>query len=341
MEESKLSHRFKSFAEKECKGSCELYENLSYSISEDEALLELAANARENQPVPNLFFGAVHYLLYKDSPHELKGFYSSMVVSPRQEKECFPFFKDFCQKNKAEIISVLKEKYVQTNEVRRCSYLYPAFCFIHSIARKPMALIEIGTSAGLQLFWDKYSYSYGDGDVYGDKGSDVLINSEVKGGRLPLLLDESPLVASRTGVDLHVNDLNDPEDYLWLKSLIWPNHHERRELFEKAATYVKTHKLDLVSGDGVALLKDAVKRVPHDEVVCVFHTHVANQFPNQTKEKLLEDVESIGRQRDIFHLYNNIQDTKLHLDCYVDGKESRYIVGETDGHGRWFSWQLT
>ncbi|MEW9677868.1 DUF2332 domain-containing protein [Lentibacillus sp. L22] len=336
-----ISNRFKNFAVKECQDSSELYEHLSLKISEDDEMLEVCSNAKRGQPVPNLFLGAVHYLLLKGTDHELKQFYGSIVESTKDAKDCFPYFKDFCQKNKGEIISILKSKLVQTNEVRRCSYLYPSFCFIYEKVKKPLALIEIGTSAGLQLLWDRYCYSYETDKIYGDHNSDVHIKANVKGESSPFLLPNSPPVVSRIGLDLHINDLNDPEDYLWLKSLIWPNHSERRELFEGASNYVKRNLLDMVEGDGVALLSDIVMEIPQDAVICVFHTHVANQLPQEVKFKLLEDVKLIGKQRDIFHLYNNVQDRNFHLDYYIDGNEYNSTVGETDGHGRWFSWRLS
>lgn len=96
----------------------------------------------------------------------------------------------------------------------------------------------------------------------------------------------------------------------------------------------------MIEGDGVVLLSDIVKEIPEDVAICVFHTHVANQLQQQLKLKLLEDIKIIGKQRDIFHLYNNIQDRNLHLDYYIDGYAYSSTVGETDGHGRWFTWNL-
>lgn len=341
MDKSTISERFKTFAARECKGSSNLYEQLSHQISEDDEMLALCSNAQEGQPVPNLFFGAVHYLLLKGKEHDLKQFYASIVEFPKEETQCFPYFKDFCQKNQDEIIFIMKSKLVQTNEVRRCSYLYPSFCFIYEKAKKPLALIEIGTSAGLQLLWDQYSYSYRTNEIYGNKHSDVHIIADVTGRNFPFMLPSSPPVASRKGLDLHVNDLNDPEDYLWLNSLIWPNHHERRKLFEGASKHVTKNHLDLIEGDGVALLPKIVKEIPQDVVICVFHTHVANQLPHHVKLRLLDEIKTIGEKRDIFHLYNNIQDRNLHLDYWIDGKETRCTLGQTDGHGRWFSWDLS
>ncbi|SET52949.1 hypothetical protein SAMN05421676_105200 [Salinibacillus kushneri] len=75
-------------------------------------------------------------------------------------------------------------------------------------------------------------------------------------------------------------------------------------------------------------------------LIGVFHTHVANQFSDEAKSQLLSTISRIGKERDIFHLYNNIQDTYLHLDTILSGKEYKRTIGETDGHGRWFSIDL-
>lgn len=45
--------------------------------------------------------------------------------------------------------------------------------------------------------------------------------------------------------------------------------------------------------------------------------------------------------REFFHLYNNMWDAKLHLDYFIDGIEHNEIVAETDGHARWFRWELS
>lgn len=341
MIQSVISNRFKTFADMECKGVSALYGQLARDVARDAELLDMCTNAREGQPIPNLFLGAVHYLLLQGYEHELKHFYGSMVSFPKEAKDSFPYFKDFCLRNKDSIISILKSKVVQTNEVRRCGYLYPCFCLIYEKVKKPLALIEIGTSAGLQLLWDTYSYSYGTGRTFGNQNSNVHIKATVKGNVSPFLLADSPPVIYRTGLDLHINDLGDPDDYLWLKALIWPNHLERRELFDEAAKEVTQHSPDLVEGDGVSLLPDIASRIPEEAAVCVFHTHVANQLPQEVKTTLLENIQMIGQKRDIFHLYNNMQDRNLHLDYYRDGGEYTNTVGETDGHGSWFSWNLT
>lgn len=334
---NEISRKFRRFAIDECRESSPLYEFLSLRIADDAELIELASSANKGQPVPNLFLGAVHYLLLKGKKHPLSEFYPSISNNPERGENAFPAFVDFCKNYSCEIIDLLENKIVQTNEVRRCSYLYPVFSHIYQMTNKPLALIEIGTSAGLQLFVDHYRYSYGTKEIYGNPVSDVLLSSQIKGGKSWLQHMNQPEVATRIGVDLHINDVRNAEDYLWLKALIWPEHVERRDLFERAASYVSQQTLSLIEGDGVEILRSLAAGIPEEQVVCIFHTHVANQMPVETKEKLLEHIKEIGKQRAIFHIYNNIYDAKLHWDYYLDGNESLNTIGETDGHGRWFN----
>lgn len=239
MDVNRLSKNFKVFAETECRGSSELYESLSLKIAEDQEILKLASCAREGQPTPNMLFGAVHYLLLKGKVHSLIEFYPSITEKPRNAADAYEDFRDFCTQYRDEIIPILKNKLVQTNEVRRCAYLFPVFNYVYEIVKKPLAMIEIGTSAGLQLLWDKYRYSYGTGKIYGNQDANVHITSEIRGGNFPKLQGAIPPVVSRIGVDLHTIDLTKDEGRLWLNALIWPEHRERRELFNKAAESVK------------------------------------------------------------------------------------------------------
>jgi hypothetical protein len=334
-----ISDRFKRFAT-DCIGSSRLYERLSLEIAGDDKLLQMAAHCRAGQPEPNLFFGAVHYLLLKGYNHELKAYYASIVNDPCEPVTAFPDFRRFCLEYENDIIPILQSKLVQTNEVRRCAYMYPAFCYIYEKAKKPLALIELGTSAGLQLFWDKYGYAYNDNERYGDATSELVLRSEIKEGNLPYLLKDSPPVTARIGIDLHVNDLENAEDYLWLRSLIWPEHKERITNFDKAALYFKKQAIQLIEGNGVELLADTAAMIPEEAVLCVFHTHVANQMSHADKMALIETIQKLGKERDVFHLYNNMSDVNLHLDYYLDGKEYKETIAEADGHGRWFHWML-
>ncbi|MFG6149334.1 DUF2332 domain-containing protein [Halobacillus sp. B23F22_1] len=342
MDFHRIAEKFSNFAVYECNGSSELYMKLSLQISNDKDVLKLCHSAREGQPIPNLLLGAVHYLLLKGVNHPLKEYYPSIVSQPKNDDHLFEVFKDFCFENVNEIKPILRSKLVQTNEVRRCAYLYPLFCYIHHRTSKPLSLIEIGTSAGLQLLWDQYSYSYGDEHIYGNKKSLVHLSSRVRKGSLPdQIISSLPPVNDRRGIDLHVSDLTDEEDYQWLKALIWPEHKERMVIFEHAVTQLKESPPPLLAGNGVELLTDLTKEIPAETTICVFHTHVANQMTAVVKEKLIDQINKIGEQRKVFHIYNNMEDSMLHVDVVEKGNVEKNIVGETDGHGRWFDWKFT
>ena len=335
-----LSERFRQFARRECRGSSSLYEHLAERIADDAELLRLAAHSSGGQPVPNLFLGAVHYLLLGGIRHPAAEYYPSLVDDPREPTEAFVEFKAFCERYAHEIIPILKNKLVQTNEVRRCAYLYPSFCHIYKVTGKPLALIEIGTSAGLQLLWDQYSYSYRTGRTYGARQSPLEIDADIRGASFPFLFEQSPPVTSRIGLDLHINRIADPENYLWLRALIWPEHQERVRCFERAAACLSGQPLELIEGDGVALLPSVASGAAKDATLCIFHTHVANQIPRESKLELEEQIRALGLQRDVFHLYNNMWDGDLHLDYFLEGRQFKNTIAKTDGHGRWFEWLL-
>ncbi|MBB3113934.1 hypothetical protein FHS18_006050 [Paenibacillus phyllosphaerae] len=182
-----------------------LYEQLARGIANDAFLLELAAHARPGQPAPNLLLGAVHYLLLKGTDHALARYYASIVTEPESPSGAMKWFRTFCQQYRAELMAILATKRVQTNEVQRCAYLYPSFCHIYRLARKPLALIEIGTSAGLQLLWDQYGYSYPTGHLYGNQQASLVLTSTIKGDQRPFLLEQSPPVTVRIGIDLQLS----------------------------------------------------------------------------------------------------------------------------------------
>ncbi|WP_318652385.1 DUF2332 domain-containing protein [Paenibacillus lycopersici] len=336
-----LSELFHRYAVRYFRDSSPLYEALSLRIAKDAELLALAAQARAGQPQPNMLFGAVHDVLLQGARHPLRRFYPSLVDDPGEPALAFEPFRSFCAAYRREIVALLKSKRVQTNEVNRCAYLYPAFCHVYRHSGKPLALIEIGTSAGLQLLWDRYGYSYGaDGAAYGCASAALRLESEPLGDNKPDLLLESPPVASRTGIDLHVNDLNDEADLRWLNALIWPEHRERRMRLTTAAACLKRTPVRLIEGDAIELIADVAAEAPAEATLCIFHTHVANQFTAEAKQALRARLRELGRKRDYYHLYNNMDDLDLHLDAYLDGELHPTKIAETEGHGRWFRWLM-
>lgn len=330
---------FRRFAKNECENSSKLYETLSYEISEDSDLLELACFIPEDQPIPNLFFAAVQYLLM-DTQDDLKRYYVSFTESPLLVQDAFPYFKKYVLSNEEALKQLFRSKLVQTNEVRRCAYLYPMFADIYEKHRMPLALIEIGASAGLQLGIEQYRYIYNDKLVVGNLNSSLTIHAQNRGKELPRSIKEIPVVETRIGVDLNPIDLQNKEELKWLQALIWPEHQERKNLLNQSASIIKNLDIQLIRGDAVEQIEEICDQIPLNQLIVIFHTHVANQIPIHLKDELIENLKRMSAKRSIYHCYNNMYDTLLHQDYMADKiVHSKRVLGETDGHARWFTWQ--
>src|SRR5688572_24480488 len=109
-----LAKQFNRFAEIECRELFSpLYEYLSLSIAKDPEILALAAQIPAGQPVPNLLFGAVHYLLLQGYSTSLALYYRSLTPTPYPPEEAFPAFRDFCLENSRDIELLLRTRRVQ------------------------------------------------------------------------------------------------------------------------------------------------------------------------------------------------------------------------------------
>ena len=207
-----LKERFLAFAETECKGNSALYYRLSFQIANDPELLHIAASTREGQPVPNIFFAAVHYLLLKNQDEQLAKYYPSIQRNPFTDIP-FDLFKAFCLDNEHEIEKIISTKIVQTNVINRCAYLMPIFSKIIAEEDKPTTIIDIGTSAGLTLNFDKYEYWYNGQRVFGK--SSVPVKSTIIESPVPHIY---PILQpmQKIGIDQNLIDLNDQDEILWL-----------------------------------------------------------------------------------------------------------------------------
>ena len=340
---SDLSHRFERFAEQECRNSSPLYERLSLGIAADSEILAIASHVREGQPVPNLFLGAAHLLLLKGAQHPVSTFYPSVSKSPTPDEDAYPYFREFCIQNSHEIIELISTRLVQTNVVKRCACLLPAFSIVAERAHGlPLSLVEIGASAGLNLLWDRYGYDYGEGRRYGNASSIVQLACEPRGAALPSMFEPFPDIGLRVGIDLNPIDLNDPDAILWLRALIWPEHTERVETLKGAIEIARHDPPTLLAGDALDLLPEVLDSAPDDSALCVFHTHTVNQFSEEGKERLHAIIDEHGSKRDLFVIsiegQSNVEGALVELIAYENGGMIRRALARCDPHGRWLEW---
>ncbi len=337
-----FAQTFQRFAEEECRGYSPLYEQLAMGLAADAELLRLAAQAPPGQPVPNLLLGAVHYLLYQQPATPLASYYPSLTATPQPIQEAYPAFRDFCLARQAEIVDIMRTRRVQTNEVRRCACLMPAFSRVAALAGNlPLALVEIGTSAGLNLLWDHYRYAYETGERVGDPSAAVEIRSTFRGAKRPQLPTTLPTVQTRIGIDLNVIDVRTLADTLWLKALIWPEHHERAALLTQALAVVQKQPPTLLTGDGVARLPTILAQLPAATTACIFHTYTLNQIPVEARLHLTNLLTQFSQQRPIYRVsceWIGTPGPQLTLQQYHLGEQTETVLANCDAHARWIEW---
>ena len=339
---SQLGRTFKRFSEETYIGSSPLYAALSGSIAEDIDVLGIASSAR-GRPVPNLLFAAVHYLLMSGADSTLSSFYPSLTPDPRPNSVAYPHFREFCLAHESAIRDLLSTRLVQTNEVGRCSYLLPAFSLIaDENPGLPLSLVDIGTSAGLHLLWDRYSYEYGDGVHTGDTSSPVKIMAEVRGSISPPIPSNFPEVAFRIGLDLNPVRLTDPDSALWLRALIWPEHEGRAAQLKAAIRLAIDNPPTLVAGNALETLPDILGRIPADSTLCIFHNYTLNQFSLEDRRRFDAILDEYSMDRDAHllsgeGLWGHDYATLELVSIRGSNRLSRRLAN-VDYHGRWLEW---
>ena len=332
-----MEARFLAFAESECKGYAPFYEGLSEAVAGESDVLDIARQSNQGQPIPNLFFAAVHYLLLSESDHPMARHFSSVESSKSAAAEIFSNYRTYCLENRDSLLSLLSKRRVQTNVVGRCAYLMPSFGIVSTDAQgRPLALIDVGASAGLNLNWDRYRCSYSNGRDFGPAEATVHLDSEVVGGRFPELPDQYPKVASRVGIDMSPVDLSDPDALLWSRSLIWPEHPQRARVFEAAASVLAQNLPTLLAGDALDLLPGILETVPDNLALCVFHCHTLNQFTPQARESFREIIEQASANRAVYLV--SAEGGTLVVSRCSGGAWSVLANANCDPHGRWVEW---
>ncbi|PSP89599.1 DUF2332 domain-containing protein [Halobacteriales archaeon QS_4_69_34] len=372
-----LAEEFRNYAAW-AEGATPLYARLARDTADDPALLDLAAGAPAGQPAPQLLLAAVHSLLLASSEHPLAEHYPTCAdgsTDERRTAECsttndastrgpatvdpFPTFREFCLERGDAIREIVGTRRVQTNAVGRSAVLLPAFEHVVHEARRasgrgaaspraresggePLALVEIGTSAGLNLYWDRFRYEYAGRGRYGDPGSPVRIESAVRGDADPPLPDPTPSVTSRLGIDRHPLDATDPDDRCWLRALVPPDHAERHERLAAALELVAEDPPALVAGDALDVLPSVLDDAPANAALCVFSTLTLYQLGEAKIERLRDLLAAHSHERTVHWLSGDPSvDTDAPAYRHVvlsNGKATEIRLAAFEAYGRWIEW---
>jgi hypothetical protein len=227
--------------------------------------------------VPLRLAGALHAL-------QIKGLALSEVYPPNtvSDDRLWQAVDAALRDHDAHILSWLDSP-PQTNEVRRAAVLLPALAEAARGHDGPVELLELGTSAGLNLRFDRFRLDLPGGGL-GPETSTVRIAPDWTG---PLPSGPLPDVLSRRGVDLNPLDGAKDEDRLRLLAYLWPDQPLRRRLTEAAIGVASEVAAEITQGDAGEWLEAVLARPAPDRLRIVFHTVAWQYFPDATKARAL------------------------------------------------------
>jgi hypothetical protein len=249
-ERARLSAAYLRFAEDEARGKSPLYEVLSRGAAEDDDILDFLLTLPRPKRQPNLLLAALRYLC--GTPRDWNTFHRGVM------------------QNRDAVRALMLERSTQTNEPGRCAVLLPILASLP----QPLALLEVGASAGLCLLPDCYGYDYGDHVLKPDESGPDTPSLPCKLNSATPIPQNLPRIVWRVGLDLDPVDLSDSNQVAWLEALVWPEQTDRLARLRAAIKIAAVQQPRLVKGDLRRDLARLAAEMPKDATRVIFHTAV-------------------------------------------------------------------
>ncbi|HZM78397.1 MAG TPA: DUF2332 domain-containing protein [Candidatus Limnocylindrales bacterium] len=266
LDTSTTEELYRAFAAREARGKSPLYEQLALGVADDPGILGFLNTLPSGKRQPNLLFAAARHV----------------GGTPAG----YPEFRECVLGNRDVVAATMRSRRTQTNEIGRCTGLYPILASLP----QPLALIDVGASAGLCLLADRYRYDY-DGVVAGDADSPLTLRCRVEGEPFSL----GPLTISwRAGIDLNPLDVTSRDDVEWLRTLVWPEEHDRLARLDAAIALAQEDPPLIVAGDLNEGLESLAAQAPAGATLVVMHTAVLWYVPEPGRVSFLERVRALG-----------------------------------------------
>jgi len=323
--------------------------HLNRRIAETPSVVALLQSAPEQQQLPVLLQAAIHYVVLSEPDLELARWYPTANDRPL-DTDPFPAFRRLCVEREHEIRAIVSTRVTQTNEVGRCALFLPALGMIAE-EHGALSLVDVGTSAGLNLQLDRYEYHYSPGGNLGGR-SPVALECGTRGA-VPVPA-ELPTVVRRIGIDQHPIDLSHPDQARWLMACVWPDQADRFERIRAAIMLAQHSTAELRQADAVTGLRRAVADAAIDGHPVVINSWVLNYLTDDQRAAYLAELESIGGERDLSWVYaespalcpgipfpfelDHQHLTALMLIRWRNGVRTTDHLGVAHPHGYWLHW---
>jgi hypothetical protein len=314
----RLAARYRRFAQIEAHGRSPLFEAFALGVAADADALAFLATLPDSRHQPNLLFAALRHV----------------CGTPRD----WPAFRALLREHAAAVRATMLGHRTQTNEAGRCATLLPALARLP----QPLALLEVGSAAGLCLLPDCYGYDYG-AQRLPPPSADAPVFPCRADLHTPLPM-EQPKIAWRLGLDLQPVDVADDAGCAWLETLVWPEQTDRLDRLRAAIAVARQHRPRVIAGDLLLDLPACVHQAPDDATLVVFHSAALAYVADPAlREAFAETVRALGAvwiSNEAPGVFPSIRDRLA-----SPGPRGAFLLSVngvptawTDPHGAWIEW---
>jgi hypothetical protein len=252
----------------------------------------LAAHEHEGSDAayPIRMLGGVHRLVLAGGAPDLAPRFPT-TGGDGDATAAWPAFRALLESRPAMLVDALARP-PQTNEVGRTASLAAGLAVVAQRFGLPIRLLEIGTSAALNLRLDRYWYEQG-GASWGDRASAVRFVDLWLPDAPPF--DASTRIVERRGCDRNpIDATNDPEAGLTLLSYVWPGQDARFEALRAALAIAATTPVDVDRADAAEWVPAQLARAHDGIATVVMHSIFWQYLDDARRDAIAEALAAAG-----------------------------------------------
>jgi hypothetical protein len=233
----------------------------------------------------------VHYEVLAGERPELARHWPS-VGGDDDADAAWPYVREAFADRDPAIVADLRHP-LQTNETSRCGALIGGFLAVARATGLPLRVLELGSSGGLNLHFDRYRYEAG-GATFGPADSAVRFVDYWEGGRpdLDALLE----VDSRRGCDLDPIDPTSDHGRRTLESCLWPDEHIRFANLRAALDIARAFPVDLDQESADTWIARQLAEPVAGAATVVFHSVFWPYLPDAVQDTIRATIEAAGER---------------------------------------------
>ncbi|MGY0232532.1 DUF2332 family protein [Longispora urticae] len=255
-------------------GDSPRYVALARAVAADPTLAAPLGSGEVLPAHPPLLFSAAQCVL-RTVGHPLADYFPTLGGTRGPDPGMVEAFADLVATHGDRLAELCADAKPRSNDPSIAAVIRPALGRAALAAGgRPLALVEMGSAAGLALLPDFYDYDYypastGPSGVTG--AGAVTLGCEIRGD-VPEQVELD--IARRTALELHPIRHDDPDAVRWLLSGIWPERTAELARVTAGLAALDTATIDWRAGDFFEELPRALADIPADLLPVVYGSSV-------------------------------------------------------------------